>query len=331
MEGALLRGEPSAFYFDGTSAETLLHAEGIAQSTKQLFIASFNSEHCSSEVQMIGYDADSDFLIAPWLDSAVPGGPGENEIIIGSSIRGKAGDTLKFFAHEYIVVGKLTETGMGFDTSVFINLDMAQTALAEYKSLGGTGVPDGEGAVSSIAVKVASGTDIDAFAKNIRLNYRSERAAVVLPKTMIKDMSRNLGTLTTVITVLAAAIWILSVAVLTLIFILSLNERRREFGIFRAIGASKTKLSSIRIAESLIVSAIGAAIGLLLLCLTYFSFERLLSLSLDMPYLRPGSRTLTAILIGGFGVSLAAGPAASLTSALRTSNLATAALIKEGS
>ncbi|MDR3258639.1 MAG: ABC transporter permease [Fusobacteriaceae bacterium] len=329
-EGALLRGEPSAFYFDGETAKELLSIPDIKQATPQLFIASFDSPHCSAQIQMIGYDADTDFLIAPWLNGEVPGGPGMNEVVVGSKINGKVGDELMFFSRKYIVVGKLAPTGMGFDTSAFVNMDMSHIALQEYVKLGGKGVPEGDGIISSIAVNVNSGVDLDKFAKNVRLNYRDLRVSVLLPQVMISGMVSNLNALLKVISILAVFFWVLTAVVLALIFVLSLNERKREFGIFRALGSSKAKLAAIILTESTVISTIGAIIGLGLVSLVYFSFEPLISQSIDLPYLRPSNSTFAVLFIGGFLLSLVTGPIASLYSALRISKIATATIIKEG-
>jgi putative ABC transport system permease protein len=330
-EGALLRGEPSSFYFDGDTARQLLILPDISEATPQLFIASFDSPHCSVKVQMIGYDAQTDFLLAPWLNDEVPGGPGDSEVIVGSKINGNIGDKLTFFSHEYIVVGKLKDTGMGFDTSAFINLDMAQIALKEYARLGGENVPDGDDVISSIAINVAPGIDLPEFAKNIRLGYRDLRVSVIETQTMISGMSANLDALISVIGLLSVLLWVLAAGVLALIFTLSINERRREFGIYRALGASKTKLAAIILSEAAVTGAIGAAIGLALVSFVYFLFEPLLSISIDLPYLRPSGGTIAGLLVGGFVLSLATGQAAAAFSALRIGKIATAAIIKEGS
>jgi putative ABC transport system permease protein len=330
VEGVLLRGEPSAFYFDGETAQALLAIPNILKATPQLFIASFDSPHCSAQIQMIGYDAETDFLIAPWLNGEIIDGPGMNEVVVGSKINGKVGDKLMFFSRNYTVVGKLAPTGMGFDTSAFINMDMAHIALKEYVKLGGKEVPQGDGIISSVAIKVSPDVDLDIFAKNIRLNYRDLRVSVLLPKDMISGIASNLNGLLKIITVLAVFLWGLAVVLLILIFALSLNERKREFGIFRALGSSKVKLAAIIITESVIISTIGAAIGIALLSLVYFSFEPLLSSSIDLPYVRPSNVTFAALFMGGFLLALVTGPVASLYSALRIGKIATAAIIKEG-
>jgi putative ABC transport system permease protein len=329
-EGALLRGEPGSFYLDGDLARRLAAAGGIEQASPQLFIASFDSPHCSAEVQMIGYDPETDFVISPWLSRTLPGGPGKNETVIGSGILGKTGDTLLFFSREYTVAGRLEKTGTGFDTSVFVNMDTARTALEDYAALGGKNVPPGSGTVSSIAVRLKSGTNPDTFSRNIRYDFRGENVGVILTQAMLSSISGSLKALLGIIAVLAVFLWVLAAGVLSLIFAVSLNERRREFGIYRVLGASRRALASIILCESALVSFSGALAGTALVCLIYFSFSPLIDMTVTMPWLRPGRGTAALLLVGGFLVSSVTGPFASLGSAARIGRPAAAAIMREG-
>jgi putative ABC transport system permease protein len=330
VAGALLRGEPGSFYLDADVAERLLHAEGIEQASPQLFIASFDSPHCSAEVQMIGYDPKTDFVISPWLSRTLPGGPGENEIIIGSSITGRTGDDMLFFSRKYRVTGRLERTGTGFDTSVFVNMDTARRALADYVSLGGGNVPEGEGAVSSIAVRIRRGLDPNTFSRNIRYGFRSENVGVVLTQTMLSSISGSLKVLVGIIAVLVVFLWLLALGSLALLFSVTLNERKREFGVYRALGATRRTLARLVLAESALVSLAGALAGVALLSLVYFSFSPLIGISVAMPYLQPTGGTIALLLAGGLLAAFATGPLASLRGAARIGSLAAAAILREG-
>lgn len=333
IEGALLRGEPSAFYLDGNTAQRLLALEGIKQASPQIFLASFDSPHCSSLVEMIGYDPATDFVIAPWLQQEIPVNPGQDEVVVGSNIRGDVGDTLKFFNRDYKVVGKLDETGMGFDVSVFVNLDMARIALQEYAAyaaLSGQNVPEGEGTVSSITLNVKPGIDVAEFAKNVRIDFAQDRVAVVLPEAMISDFAGNMRILLVVIAVLAVLLWILAVGVLALLFSLSANERKREFGVFRVIGATQKKLVALLLTESVLTSFLGAAVGILLLAVLYFSFTPLIRHSADIPFLQPPGGIIALLLVSSFLLSFLTGPLASLYAAVRIGRTAVYAITREG-
>jgi hypothetical protein len=48
-------------------ANRIAQTDGIDRATQQLFISTFDSEHCAALVQIIGYDPETDFVVAPWL------------------------------------------------------------------------------------------------------------------------------------------------------------------------------------------------------------------------------------------------------------------------
>jgi putative ABC transport system permease protein len=328
-QGALLRGEPSAFFFEGELAAKLLGSYGIEKASPQLFIATLDSDHCAFPVQMIGYDPQTDFVVAPWLSQSVPGGPAKGEIIVGADIDGRKGETLQFFGERYLVAGKLERTGMGFDTTVFLSMEQARDALADYASLVGAFIPDG--AVSSISVDVSPDVDINDFSRRIRYGFRTEDVGVVLTQAMLGNISSKMDSLLAVIGAITSFLWAASIGVLAILFTAILGERKREFGIYRALGASRKKLSALVLVEASLVSLAGAIIGAALLSLFYFSLNALIGLSIDMPYLAPTSPATIIWLLGGaMAASFLAGPAASLFAAARIGKMATDAIMREG-
>jgi putative ABC transport system permease protein len=326
-EGALLRGEPSAFYFDGELAERLMKADGVLRASPQLFIASFNSVHCSFPAQLIGYDPETDFVIGPWLTRSIPGGPGPGEVVVGSDVNRKSGDDITFFGRAYRVAGKLDRTGMGFDTSIFLSMETARTTLSDYVSYAGD-APDAEDVVSSITVDIKSGFEPSRFARDIREVFRNDLVSVVLTQTMLDGISKELGVFLAALTALMLFLWLLSVGVLAIIFTVSLNERRREFGIYRALGATRGKLYRIVLSESCAVSVAGAASGVLLLCFLVLPFAPLISRSVDA-YLQPPPSAAALIVSSTLLASFLTGPLASLCSAAAVGRASTYAVMRE--
>ncbi|MDR1908853.1 MAG: ABC transporter permease [Spirochaetaceae bacterium] len=330
VTGALLRGEPSAFYFDGDLAARLMAEAGIEKASPQIFIASFDSPHCSLPIQIIGFEPATDFLIQPWLSKKLPQGLPDGEVVVGSGISASAGEKLMFFNHAYRVAARLERTGMGFDTSVFMNRRTVETAYGDYLSVGGEPIPNGSGAVSSIAVKVQAGFPVEDFTRSIRYGYRTEGVGVILPQSMIGSISRNLNLLIAVIVTLVAFLWLLSVAVLAIVFMVTLNERKREFGIFRALGADQQRLRAIILTEASLLSLLGSLSGAALLCILFFPFSPLIALSVTMPYLLPAPGALALLLGGGVFASFITGPVASLRAARNIGRLTRLGLIREG-
>ena len=248
-EGALLQGKPGTFYLEKETVQELLHADGIAKASPQLYIATFDSSHCAFPVQVIGFDPKTDFVIAPWLEKEMSGGPGYGEIVVGYNVRAEVGDDLLLFGDEYRTVGRLGKTGMGFDNSVFLNLETAKKIVADYRTFDEAAVlPEDDGAVSVVVADVARGLDSDEFAKDLRERFRGKSITVIQPQAIISDLSKNLRLTIGIISILLAALWLLAVVVLAVVFAVTVNERKKEFGVYRALGATRQKLAGIVLA-----------------------------------------------------------------------------------
>jgi putative ABC transport system permease protein len=328
-EGALLRGEPSTFYFSGELSERLMRADGVVRASPQLFIASFDSSHCAFPAQLIGYDPRTDFTIGPWLAEKMPEGLPDGEVVVGSLVNRKRGDDITFFGRTYRVAGRLDKTGMGFDTSIFLNMDTARAALHDYSKYAEKPVTDVERAVSSITVDIKSGVEHSKFAREARESFRGDLVGVVLTQAMIDDISKNLGAFISIVTILMAALWALGAGVLAILFTVTFNERRREFGIYRALGATRRKLRWIILSESCAVSIAGAAAGIFSLCFFVLPFAPLIGQTIGTAYLQPSPEVLSIILLASLLVSFATGPAASINTAAAIGRLSACEALKE--
>jgi putative ABC transport system permease protein len=191
-------------------------------------------------------------------------------------------------------------------------------------------VPNEAGAVSSIAVLIEQGYDRADFARNVRGGFRDEGISVILTQQMISSVTSGLDVLLGIIAVLIGLLWMLATGVLALLFSVALNERRREFGVLRALGATRGKLARIVLVESLLVSVAGAGAGAAVLSLVYLSFSPLIGISLEMPYLQPSLQAIALLVAAGILVASLTGPLAALASALRIGHQATAAILKAG-
>lgn len=330
-EGALLQGKPGTFYIDGETVQELLHADGIEKASPQLYIATFDSSHCAFPVQIIGFDPETDFVIAPWLENQVPGGPGHGEIVAGYNVRAQAGESLLLFGDEYLTAGRLDKTGMGFDNSIFLNLDTAKKIVADYKKYEKAVVlPEDDEAVSVVVADIARDLDPEAFVKELREEFRGKGINFILPQAIISGMTKNLMLTIGIMSALLTALWLLAAVVLAIVFAVTINERKKEFGIYRAIGATRRKLAGIVLTESVVLGAAGAAIGIGLLCLAVFPFNALIESKLQSEYLLPEVPVTVAVFAAGFTACAAMGPAASAFSAMRLGFRDAYDVIREG-
>jgi putative ABC transport system permease protein len=308
----------------------LQSAAGIEKATGQLMIASFDSIHCAAAVQIIGFDPWTDFVVAPWIKQELPNGLANGEIVVGSDVVGEPGGTLVFFKRPYIVAAKLRKTGMGFDTSVFINMATARIALEDYAALGGKCPPAEVDPVSSILVNIEPGVDAKNFALDLMQEYGRDKVSVILTRAMVADISQNMHAMLVIIAALIALLWFMAVFVQAVMVGAIINERKRELGIYRVLGATQGKLISLLLTESAIVSAAGAIIGAALCAFLYFSFARLIGLSIHTPYLMPESGAILRLISGGLVLAFLTGPVAALLSTRRAGKKAVETVLTGG-
>jgi putative ABC transport system permease protein len=316
-EGALLRGEPSAFYLGAPALAIILEIKGFSRTSPQLFIASMDSSHCSFPVQLIGYDPATDFVVAPWIASSVPRNLEFGEVVVGNSIDAREGDKLMFFSDSYPVAARLEKTGTGFDTSVFFNMETARATLKEYLRYSGEDIPDADHAVSVVTADIEDGIDPAALAREIRDSYLLDGIDIIRTQDIVGGISRNLRAFLTLVIVLMAIFWVLAAGVLAILFTAMLNERKKEFGVYRILGAPLTRIVNIIIIESSIISLLGALAGAAAFCLLVLPFRALIELRMTLPYLQPGVKNAALIIGAGFFMSFLTGPLASLRSALQ--------------
>ena len=318
MEGALLRGEPSTFYLDGSLTEKIEQIPGVAQASAQLFIASMDAECCSLPVQFIGYDPDTDFVIYPWLSKQLHEPLKKNEVMAGSFIISNKGDTLTFFNQPVQVMEKLDKTGMGFDTTLFMSMETARAMMQEAHKIKPFPEPPKENWISSVMIRVDKSSDINKVAYDIMKKYtKAYDIRVIISKDMMRDIAGKLQNISTLIYGLSGVFWLIAVGVLVIVFSMTLNERKREFALLRILGATRKKLSAIIINESLMISAIGASIGVILGAIIIFSFSTLISDYIGLPYLLPSWGFILFIMLASFILAALVGPLASFYSAIK--------------
>jgi putative ABC transport system permease protein len=328
-EGTLLRGEPSAFFIDGATAKKLEAEEGLARVTPQLFIASLDSDHCAFPVQLIGYDEATDFVIKPWIAGQVSGRLSFGEIVVGNNILADEGEELMFFSKTYHVVAKLEKTGMGFDTSVFLNMETAQDALNEYIYYTGVdAVADGD-TVSVLLADVNPGINLQEFGNKLHEKYYREGITFVRTGDVIEDTTQQMTAFLSALKGMVAVLWAIVVVTLILLFSAILAERKREFGVYRVLGASSRKLVRIILSETALVSLIGAGAGLAIFAIVFFPFGQAIDMLLGLPQ-RPDLLNTLLLLAAAFAVSFVIGPVASLVAALRIGKVADDAILRGG-
>jgi len=307
IEGALLRGEPNTFWFDISAVEKIKSVEGVVKASPQLFIATLSASCCSFPLQIIGIDFDTDFNVLPWLAKEVKLPLQESQIVVGSNIVGNIHGELKFFNQPFIIAGRLNKTGMGFDNSVFMSIENARRLAKEYERIIRHPIAHDESLISSVMVKIAPDAQAKKVAEAIKEKFKGEQIYPLIAKRMMSNVSSGIENLSTYITFLITALYVLSFAVLMLSFSSIFNERRGEFAMMRVIGARKTVIARLAALETLIISVPGSFFGILISLTSLLLFDNAIATSLRMPYLSPSFLwTFSTALIAFVVISLIA-------------------------
>jgi putative ABC transport system permease protein len=318
IEGILLRSEPAAFYMDEAWVPKIAAIQGVHAVSPQLFITSLNASCCAMPVQLIGFDGATDFVVGSWIQTALKRRLSDREIVIGSAISGPVGSSITFFNREYRIVGRLDRTGMGFDASVFMNMNSARGVAQDYQTQGGL-VPPGDQSVSSILVSIDPGFSPQNVYDRIQqtFGYGNSGIVPVLSKNIINTVAGGLRSLIGFIILLAIMLWIGAILIVSILFSVTLGERLQEFGIFRVIGLSKKRLIILILSESALVSLAGGLTGILGALLIMLPFRTLISEVIGMPYMLPSISAFLLFLLLSLCLSCIIGPLASLYPAVK--------------
>lgn len=146
------------------------------------------------------------------------------------------------------VAGVLAPTGTEDDNFHFLPLPEAQRVFHK------------EGLITTIAVRVKDVKQIAAVSKELE----------TIPDIQVVTMAQVTGTIMNLVgtarslllSVIVVAV-IISAAGITNTLLMSVNERTREIGMMKAIGASGTQIGVLLITETLIITLLGGIIGII--------------------------------------------------------------------
>lgn len=209
--------------------------------------------------------------------------PQLREAVIGSTVAAKTGlgigsvfnpyHGLDFspearHADEYVVVGILSPTNTPADRVIWIPIDGVYR-MSDHE-LRGTGqvfvpsptedIPDEHKEVSAVLVKLRSpqaGMRLDR-----EINREGKVATFAWPiGNVMADLFEKLGWVNRVLELVAYLVIVVAAFSILAAMYNTINERRREFAILRALGARRRTVLSAILLESATIAALGALLG----------------------------------------------------------------------
>jgi putative ABC transport system permease protein len=327
---ALITGEPSAFYMSRKVLDQVKKVDGVDKATPQVYIKSAPLACCGvSDVLLIGFDPATDFSVTSWLSNFAGDKFTDDDIIVGRAVPTLPGRTIEFYGKEFNVVGTLAQTGMRYlDNAAFITLNAAYDMARESskKALETVNVtPD---MISTVLVKVKEGMTPQRVA--VRINYAVDGVKAIASNEVISTVKEELSKLFTYLLTVGGIVWAMALLLIGVVFSMIVNERQREIGLLRAMGAKRGFMFRLLISEAAILTSIGGILGVAAGGLLVFSFKNLLVKELNVPYLWPSPGLIVSLLVGCIVVSTITGIAAALYPATISARMEPYEAIRKG-
>jgi putative ABC transport system permease protein len=327
LQNTLLRSESNTFYMKENLADKISEVPGVEKVSPQLLIGSLNASCCTVPVQLIGYDPKTDFTIKSWMTKIDTSKIGLGEVVIGSRVNAAVGSDISLFGQPLKVAATLDDTGIGFDSSVFMTIETAKHMIETSQEAAIHPAGSGKEQVSALFIKLTSDSDEVKVAKTILSEY--PQTDVVILNDMMNHIVEQVNNIKGLSYGIQGLLWVAAILILTVIYTFTANERKREFGLFLVLGATRKKLESLLMTETLIISILGALIGVIAASFIMFEFRMLIAISLGIPYMQPTIGLAMRLAAMSILISVVTGVIACIYSIKRIEHLETHVLIRE--
>ncbi len=329
-KAALLSGEPTSFYMDRSAYDAVKGVEGVKRASPQLFIKPASFTCCYNvDVFLVAFDPETDFTVTPWLQKNLKGPLVGNNVIVGSSLPIMKGDSLPFFGTMFTVVGTMEPTGMKFfDQSVFMTMDAAYAMAANSRTKSMQPIDIDRNKISAVLVQVQENFTPDRIA--IRIEHAVEGVKAIASDEVVSNVRRQLAGLLKGILGISAVLWVLALLMMGFAFYMIVNERQRELGLLRAMGAKRGQIFNLIVTEALIISVTGGLFGIGVGFSLLLAFKDMIVKSLKLPYLMPSGGMLSELVLGAIIFSILTGLLSSLLPAASASKMEPYEAIRKG-
>jgi putative ABC transport system permease protein len=259
-EEFLLESQKKSFYMDKEVMDNISSLPEVEKATYQIYLQTIPGACCDViPAQVVVFDTEKDFIVRPWLEeSGITLEKGQYILGSGTAYDMSIGlmDARTLFGKEFDIGGVLEKTGTGMDYSIFIGLDDFEEILRDSEK-----PPAEPGKISAIYVRLKDenrsrlvGRKIDGLYPKVDAIARGEIGEEI--KGDLTDMNKIFS-----VSIIYSAIF--SIFLAWAIFSAIVNERRKEIGLIRAMGAKRIHIFKLFLAEAAFLGSIGGILGVI--------------------------------------------------------------------
>lgn len=258
----LISGRPSLATLDRSVVDRVRAVAGIRAASPQYFFRSARTPCCAvADVLLAAFDPATDFTVTPWIaaDGARP--LHANAVLVGAALPLLPGDMITLYGTGLDVAATLEATGTDFiDRTVFLPFAAAYDIARRSQAGAGPKLVLSRDRISAVFVRVKAGTSPEKAA--IFIEHAIPGVTALPASDIAGSLKKQLTLVSRTITGITAILWITSVLLIGIVFSLIVNERRREFGVLRALGATRGALFRMVMIEAALVCSAGGLAGL---------------------------------------------------------------------
>lgn len=229
------------------------------------------------------------------------------------------------------VAGILEKSGTPVDRTVIVSLEAIEAIHVDWRNgaqIPGAATPVEEVRQMELAPQAVTAAliGVESPLRTLTLQrainqYPDEPLLAVLPGVALQELWGTIGVVETALLAVSAMVVVTALIGLMATLFSSLNERRREMAIFRAMGARPRAIVGLLVLEAVMIAILGALLGLALMYFALFLVQPVVDsrFGLWLPLDPPSLRELSVLLC-----VVAAGAIVSLIPALRAYRLSLA-------
>ncbi len=203
-----------------------------------------------------------------------------------------AAETFKHENTPFAVSGILSVTGTPIDRSLFVSLEAIEAIHVGWES----GAPSkNQETFEKLQAQKFEPKAITAFFLGLKSRFSvfqiqneinndtDEPLTALLPGLTLRELWTSLGKAELAFRIISVFVLFSNLMGLLLVLLSSMNERRREMAIYRAVGAGSFFMGKLLLVESFILTIGGVLFGYSLLAAIYYVFSNVLETSLGFP------------------------------------------------
>ena len=192
-----------------------------------------------------------------------------------------------------------------FDRAAFMSLDAAYAMAEDSRNRAVQRLDLSRDTISTVLVQADEQIAPDRVA--IRIEHDVPGVKALVSDRVIATVRQQLAGLIHAIVTISAILWGIVLLIMAFAFYMIVNERRRELGLLRAMGAQRSQVGAILLTEASLLSVAGGAAGMALGLGLLGGFRGLMLERLKLPYLFPPPGELLALTAAALAFSLLTG------------------------